>query len=61
MVGAWRGVVTGPHSECYLVNRYNHSSKEGTGNMTSQGRGRDIMVLGHDIVGVGRDITGTGA
>lgn len=47
MVGPWRGVVTGPHSECYLVNRYNHSSK---------GRRHDIMEVGHDIVRVGHDI-----
>ena len=49
MVGAWRGVVTGPHSECYLVNRYNHSRK----GMTSRGRERDIIGVGHDIAGAG--------
>ena len=47
MLGAGRSVVTGQHSECYLVNRCNHSSK---------GRRHDIMEVGHDIVRVGHDI-----
>jgi len=56
MVGAWRGVVTGPHSECYLVNRYNHSRK----GMTSRGRERDIIGVGHDIAGAGTSHHGGG-
>ena len=67
MVGAWRGVVTGPHSECYLVNRYNHSVKEGAGDMSSKGQGCDIIGVWHDIMwwgmtsqGRGCDIIGVG-
>ena len=43
MVGALRIMVPAQHSECYLVNRYNHSGKEGTGDMTSQERGCDTI------------------
>jgi len=49
LVGDWRSVVTGQHSECYLVNRCNHSSK---------GQRHDIMGVEHDIMVVGQDIIG---
>jgi len=45
--------VTGQHSECYLVNRYNHSSKGHRHDIMR--RGCDIMGVGHDMVGVGHD------